>query len=109
MFRRENRLAAKREIWSLQRKRPNFSSSFVLKFTRTAGETWKCAVVVSTKISKKAVVRNKIKRRIREVIGDLMGNAKGISMIISPKRVPIDEIRLYREELSFLLNKAKII
>lgn len=42
------------------------SSSFIVKFPLSAGRMDKIRVVVSAKISKKAVVRNKLRRQIKE-------------------------------------------
>lgn len=42
------------------------SSAFIIKFPLTAGRVDKIRVIVSAKISKKAVVRNKLKRQIKE-------------------------------------------
>lgn len=110
MLKRENRLTAKREIWSLQRSRPLFGSSLVLKFSRSRSGTWRFAVVVSTKVSKKAVVRNRIKRQIREAISSLMkGSTEAISAIVSAKRVPSDTYNDVYQEVKNLLNRARII
>lgn len=47
----------------------------------------RCAVVVGTKVSKRAVVRNKIRRRIREVMRLIMPKLTGsVDMIISTKK-----------------------
>lgn len=44
-------------------------SFITLKFVAgNPDKTWRCAVVVSKKVSKSAVVRNRIRRRIYEVI-----------------------------------------
>jgi len=42
------------------------SSAFIVKFPLSAKSTDKIRVVISTKIAKKAVVRNKLKRQIKE-------------------------------------------
>jgi len=45
-----------------------FVGAIGIKFIKNNGSQTRFTVVVSTKISKKAVERNKIKRRIREII-----------------------------------------
>ncbi len=41
------------------------------------GTTWKVAVTVGTKVSKRAVVRNRLRRRIREVLRNMFPHMKG--------------------------------
>jgi ribonuclease P protein component len=109
VFKRVNRLTGTREIRSLQRGRPYFSTHFVLKYAPAKSGAWRCAVVVSTKVSKKAVVRNRLKRQAREVIEALLKGKKEINLIVSAKKVVPDDIKIYQDELIFLLSRARII
>lgn len=51
-----------------------------------------------------------MKRAIREVVGSLLkDSAAKVDFIISVKRVVPKEFSPYREEITFLLNRARII
>jgi len=70
MLPRYNRLAKKKEIDLVFKKgRSSYNKSLGVKCLINNNLTYnRFAVVVSNKVSKKAVIRNKIKRRIREII-----------------------------------------
>lgn len=68
MLNKKNRLAKDREIKRVfARGRVFLNSAAALKFLRLPGETEsRFAIVVSTKVSKKAARRNRLKRLVRE-------------------------------------------
>lgn len=68
MLRKENRLLKTKEF-NLVFKKGRFisSQSFLLKYYPNFLAKSRFGFVVSTKVSKKAVVRNRIKRRLREI------------------------------------------
>lgn len=69
MLPRYNRLAKKKEINSVFKNgRSSYSKNLGVKCIVNGLANNRFAIVVSNKVSKKAVVRNKIKRRIREII-----------------------------------------
>lgn len=71
MLAREFRLSKELDIRRVfQRGSSCASPFFSIKFLRDSPTvtTFRCTVIVPNKISKKAVVRNRIKRRLREVV-----------------------------------------
>ena len=69
MFKKENRLTKQKDFDNVFNKgRSVFNKVLGLKFTNNDLDVNRFGVIVSNKISKKAVERNKIKRRIREVL-----------------------------------------
>lgn len=110
MFSRRQRLAASREINRTLKQRPLFSDFFVLKFNQTKGKNPRFAVIVSTKVSKLAVERNRMKRQTRECLKEVFKDITvGVDMAITIKRKLPCEYNKIIEDLVFLLNKAFII
>ncbi len=81
-----NRLTKSTEIQKILREgKGTRRNSLLLKIkTRKlpASSPPRFAVVVGRKVSKKATVRNKIKRQIREALRHELGNVKGISCVV---------------------------
>ena len=72
----------------------------------------KAAFVVSKKIDKRAVVRNKIKRRMREVYKKVLAETpnfpKWISVIFSAREAAKDaDFCTFEREIRFLIKKAE--
>jgi ribonuclease P protein component len=64
-----NRLSKTKDVQiTMMRGRSFFSPHFVIKHRKSIEDKIRFTVVVSTKVSKKAVERNKIKRVLRDVI-----------------------------------------
>lgn len=53
-------------------------------------EPYKIAIIVSKKISKKAVIRNKVKRQIRAIISSMNINLTNIYLVIIAKSTWLD-------------------
>lgn len=82
-----------------------------VRFLRGPKEDTRIAFVVSTKISKDAVVRNTIKRRMREIVRPLLPNmTKGIDIIISakPESKTMDFATL-KTALTELLHRQRLV
>ena len=104
MFSKEHRLAKTKDISLVYtRGRSFFSPFFVVKFMRQSKGVNRFTVVVSTKVSKKAVVRNRLKRVVREYIrlhitklapGDYM-----FSVRVAAANKPAGELRHALEEV----------
>ncbi|MFH1899674.1 MAG: ribonuclease P protein component [Patescibacteria group bacterium] len=73
-------------------------------------ENSRFGIVISTKISKKAVVRNKSKRQIRAVIHKNLANIeKGFDIVILTKpAVTVTDFQKIEQTLVFLLTKGGI-
>lgn len=73
MLPKGNRVRKTREFERVFSSRLSVFGSFArISYTTGAANQTRCAVVVSTKVSKKAVVRNKIRRRVRSIIKRLL-------------------------------------
>jgi ribonuclease P protein component len=69
MLKKENRLTRKKDfdaVW--QKGRSSFDKIFGVKILPNKLETNRFGIMIGLKVSKKAVERNRIKRRIREII-----------------------------------------
>ena len=84
MLPKTNRLTKSREIQVVLRKGQGIKrKSLLLKIgTQPALSPPRFAVVVSRKVSKKATVRNKIRRRILEALRREMGGIKGVHCVV---------------------------
>ena len=71
MLPKTNRLTKKKDFENVFKKGKGIKGDFlILRFVGNKTKTCRFGIVVSKKISKKATVRNKIKRRIRAAIGN---------------------------------------
>ncbi|KXB08623.1 hypothetical protein AKJ56_00740 [candidate division MSBL1 archaeon SCGC-AAA382N08] len=69
-----------------------------IKITKaTEGNKRKPVIVVSSKVSKKAVERNTIKRRVREIIKDKTSRLRGCKIIVSPAVLNLSYNQLEQE------------
>lgn len=107
-----NRLKNTAEIEKVFKDGKGFKEGFLfLKLAENNLGVSRFAFVVSRKISKKAAYRNKIKRRLREVIKGLLSRAKtGLDVVIvvqgGVENKSFQEIQKNTEKI---LKKAKII
>lgn len=94
-------------------KSPNkfYSNNFVLRFIKNNDNISCFAVVVSKKISLKAVIRNKIRRRIYEIIRLNMNNfKKGFNVIVFVKKGVLEiEYQELEKELLYIFKKAELV
>lgn len=89
------------------------SSSMALKYVR-GNRTARCrvAVVVSKKVSKSAVVRNRIRRRIYEAVRLRIGGqspAFDLAFMVYDARLATDSPEVLQETVDTLLKKASFI
>jgi len=94
----------------IQRGRRFFLPSLMLRIIPTKQDVSRFGFVVSTKISKKAVERNKIRRRLREIIRlELPRILPGYDVLIAARK---DVIKLnykdLRDQVLELLHKARL-
>lgn len=61
---------------------------FTLRYQRNE-DSYKVAVIVGKKVSKKAVIRNRLKRRLREILKNYLSDDIQFSLVLYLKK-PID-------------------
>lgn len=79
------------------------SRSFNVRYGKNDGEL-KVAVVVSKKVDKRAVVRNKIKRAILEAVRKNLGMDIGLTLVFYAKRQAVESSNLDQEIETALLK-----
>lgn len=111
MLPKANRLKKKKDFEKVLKKSQGFKENFlVLKTTKNNLKLSRFGFIVSTRFSKKAVVRNKIKRRLREIIrAKLSKIRKGKDgVIIVMPGFQIDNFWELEEIVNRLFEKAKL-
>ena len=113
MFAKKNRLAKDRDVKTvLKAGRSFFDPFFTIKYLRASAQhtTTRCTVVVSTKVAKQAVKRNRIKRIIRDFLRRyLQGLALGDYMIIVRPMVAKQEASDIRNRLGQVLVRNRLL
>jgi len=91
MLKKKNRLQKKKEIDEVFRKGETRKSGFyVIKIKNNDLKDWCFGFIISQKVSKKASVRNRIKRRLRGLAAGMLGKSttaktgKDILVIVKP-------------------------
>ncbi len=110
MIPKEHRLSKSADVkQTTARGRSFFNPFFVIKALQSPGAP-KITVIVSTKVSKKAVVRNRIKRVVREIVRVHISQFKAGSyaFILKPKSATIPSAHL-REEVYNTLIAGKLL
>jgi ribonuclease P protein component len=107
MLKKENRLTQKKDFDRVFKKgRGIKSNSLFLKILENNKECTRIGIIVSKKVSKKAVERNKIKRRIREIIRKI-DFCKGFDIIlITYPNIKEKDFKGISEEINYLFKKA---
>lgn len=84
-----------------------------MRFARREGRsTWRCAVVVAKKVSRSAVTRNRIRRRLYEALRQQSGNINGpydIVITVFNEQVATLPPAALQKTMSSLLNEAGLI
>ncbi|PIS35583.1 MAG: ribonuclease P protein component [Parcubacteria group bacterium CG08_land_8_20_14_0_20_38_56] len=112
MLPRENRLKKEEDFKKVFKKGRGFTNNlFVLKIVKNNLDISRFAFVISKKISKKATIRNRIKRRLDNVIRvDLPKIKKGWDgIIIVLPGAEIKDFKEIEEDINQLLEKARLI
>jgi len=112
MLPKRNRLKKKKDFEKVFREGKGFKEDFLyLKIKKNNLESSRFGFVVSKKFSKKALVRNKIKRRLRELIRISLPNIKkGIDgIIIIMPGLEISDFWEFEEIINKLFKKAGIL
>jgi ribonuclease P protein component len=110
MLKKQNRLSKTKDVaTATKRGRSFFGPYFVVKYLKTT-DVARVTVVVSTKVSKKAVVRNRIKRVLRDFIRRSLLTLKPGDYVIIVKPVASKlEAPVLREQLLGLLQKTRLL
>lgn len=78
---------------------------FSLKYADSKKKSFRFTVVVSSKISKKAVQRNKIRRQVKEIVRGYQANILPVDFLIFAKKNIIGaKYEEIKKEVIFLLN-----
>jgi len=112
MLPKENRLKKKKDFDQVFKQGKSFKEDFLfLKTKKNKLKEPRFGFIVSTKISKKAVVRNKIKRRLREIAkGSLVRLRPGLDVVlVAQKGIEEKEFAEIKEVCEKLFRKANIL
>lgn len=112
MLAKEFRIKFKKDFDNILKSRNKFfSNNFSLRFSQNNQDVSKFSIVVSAKISKKAVIRNQLRRRIFEILRLEMSNIKpGYSVMIFPKLgALLLDYQTLEQEIFYLLNKSRLL
>ncbi len=112
MLQKRNRLTSERDFGRIFKKgKTTHGNALSVRAVRNNLPESRVAFVVSTKVSKKAVVRNLLKRRLREAVRKRVGDlAPGLDIVIMTKAqtltLPPADLR---QSLDNLLKKANLL
>ena len=112
MLTKENRLKKKSDFEKVFKGGKGLKEDFlILRFKKNRLKEPRFGFVVSQKVSKKAVVRNKVKRRLREAVRGLLQRVKnGIDAVIIA--LPETQAKNFQEverAMEKLLKKAGVL
>lgn len=110
MLKKAFRLSRSKDIYVTSRQgRSFFSPYFVIKFVSGAEPTRRFTVIVSTKVSKLAVERNRIKRIIRETVRQALPKFKAGDYVIIVKTAAAKKsAEDIRNQLNKLLTTVRL-
>lgn len=112
MFKKKHRLGKETEVkMTFAKGRSFFSPYFILKFLKKPETSLpRFTVVVSTKVSKKAVTRNRLKRIAREVVRSKLKEFKPGDYILTIKAPALSlESKEFSSQLTTFFIKVKVI
>jgi ribonuclease P protein component len=111
MFSQKYRLRLETDVMrAIRSKRGAFDAACGVKFVENALGNPRFVIVVSTKVDKRAVVRNKIRRQYREICKMFIPglSACDIALLVSKPALGLS-FQEMRERLEKTLKKAKLI
>jgi len=111
MLSKENRLKKKKDFEKVFKKGRGVNQDFLfLKFQKNNIKESRFGFLVSQKISKKAVIRNKIKRRLRGLINSNLSKIKKGNDIILVTRPGLEknDFQSTKEMINTILKKANL-
>ena len=115
MLARSHRLTKKKEIEAvLKQGRVFYTKYFIIRSQQNQQDTVRFAIIVSTKVSKKATQRNTIKRRLSELLRQSANKLKpGYDLVIIASPAIIEEGRVIKSSeikktLDFAMQKINL-
>jgi len=92
MLPRKYRLTADKDISKVFKKgRPAGAGAFGIRYAPNGKMVARFAFVVGTKVSKKAVVRNRLKRQLREIVhAEIAAFRPGVDVVIMARKEALD-------------------
>ena len=112
MLARENRLQKKKDFERVFKQGKGVRAGFLfLKVIKNNLESSRFGFIVSQKISKKAVIRNKIKRRLRAIIREKIPELKkglDVAIIVQPG-IEKESFQSLEENIAKIFFKASIL
>jgi len=112
MLPKENRLKKKKDFEKLFKEGKSFREKFlVLRINENNLNKNRFGFIVSKKISKKAVTRNKIKRQLREIVREKINDfEKGFDVaILALSGIELKSFKEISQVLGDILKKIKIL
>ena len=112
MLPKKNRLKNKKDFERVFKQGKGFKEDFLfLKIAKNNLKENRFGFIVSLKVSKKAVLRNKVKRRLREIIKERLPEIKpGVDIVlIAQKGIEEKDFSEIRETINKLFGKVKIL
>jgi ribonuclease P protein component len=105
---KSNKLYKKKDFDIIFKKGKSFNGTFiVLKFIKNNLGVNRFAFIVSKKVSLKAVVRNKIRRRLSESVKEFKNKLDGLDLVfIALPKITSKNFSEINEEVKLLLDKA---
>ena len=105
-----NRITKKKDFDKIFKKGKGYSGDFLfLKIFKNNFSINRFGFIISQKVSKKSTIRNKIKRRLREIIKTNLPKIKkgfDIILIIKPNAEK-ESFRNFKDEVQKILKRAK--
>ncbi len=113
MLPKQNRLSKKKDLERVFKQGRFFKNDFfTLRLAKNNSKNApRFGIIVSGKVSKKAAVRNKVKRRIRAAVKDLIAKAKPgtEAVIIALPQTAKKKFQEIKEQLTLLFRKSGIL
>lgn len=112
MLERANRLKKKKDFEEVIRRGQEVKGPYlVLKFLKRGQQDSRIGFVVSKKVSNKATVRNRTKRRMREAVKTKVGELKqGYDLVFfAKKNITETDFWALKQEIEGLLRRAEVI
>lgn len=108
---RFDRLTRQKDFDTLKRRGTSGNSRFVTVRFSAGGQTKRLAVIVSHKVSKKAVARNKVRRRVRAILSELPNTLlrNGSLLVIARPNSDTAPYATLKEGLLRALEQARVL